>query len=145
MKLKNAGFALAILFCVSMTYAQVTGSGTDHTIPIWSGTTTLGDSPIVSDKGRVGVGTKNLDAQLTVVTTSTTVPAVLGISSATSGSTGGVVGTAASPNGNACSASTMPPRDFHRELWASLTVPQARVSTDTTPPTPATAAQSKDR
>ncbi len=100
MRLKNACFALSMIVWLSTAYAQVTGSGTDHIIPIWTGTTTLADSPIVSDGGRVGIGTSNLNAKLTVLTTSKTLPAVLGTNSASSGSTSGVVGTAASPNGN---------------------------------------------
>ena len=83
MKLKNASFALAILFCVSMAHAQVTGSGTKNDIPVWTGTTTLGNSVISQLAGNVGIGTKKPDAKLDVVTGSTTQPAITGSSAAT--------------------------------------------------------------
>jgi hypothetical protein len=84
MKLKNAWFVLAVVFCVSMASAQVTGSGTNHAIPIWTGTTTLGNSPIFSAGGNVVIGTTSPAGKLTVVTRSTTLPAITG----SSGSTG---------------------------------------------------------
>jgi trimeric autotransporter adhesin len=96
MKLKNACGALAILFCVSTVCAQVTGSGKDHTVPIWTGTTTLADSPIVSAGGNVAIGTDSLDAKLNVVTTSTTASAITGTASATTGTASGIFGSTAS-------------------------------------------------
>ena len=38
-------------------HAQVTGSGVSHYVPMWTGTTTLGDSRIFQDPAGVGVGT----------------------------------------------------------------------------------------
>jgi trimeric autotransporter adhesin len=96
MKLKNACLALAILFCVSTAHAQVTGSGTTDYVPLWTGTTTLGDSGIFQTAGRVGIGTNKPDAKLNVVTTSTTVPAITGNANAKTGTAYGVYGTTAS-------------------------------------------------
>ena len=78
MKFKNASFALAVLFCVSTASAQVTGSGTSHAIPIWTGTTTLGNSAIVSAGGNVAIGTISPNGKLTVVSTSATANAISG-------------------------------------------------------------------
>jgi hypothetical protein len=96
MKLKNACFALTILFGVSIAYAQVTGSGTKNTIPMWTGTTALGNSAIVQTAQGVGIGTKKPAAKLDVESTSTTLPAVVGSNNATAGVTTGVVGSSAS-------------------------------------------------
>jgi len=96
MKLKNACFALAILSCVSVAQAQVTGSGTKNDIPVWTGTTTLGNSVISQSAGNVGIGTKKPDAKLDVVTTSTTAPAITGSANATSGTAAGFLGSTAS-------------------------------------------------
>ena len=106
MKLKNACLALTILSYVSMAHGQVTGSGTEHTIPVWTGTTTLGNSPIVSAGGNVGIGTKSLDAKLDVVTTSTTAPAISGSANATSGSAVGVVGSSANSSAGVAGINT---------------------------------------
>jgi trimeric autotransporter adhesin len=96
MKLKSACFALAIMFCASVAHAQVTGSGTTDYVPLWTGTTTLGDSVIFQTAGRVGIGTKKPGARLDVATTSTTVPAITGSANATSGTAAGVYGSTAS-------------------------------------------------
>lgn len=101
MNLKNACFAMAILFCGSMANAQIPmGSGTKNTIPLWTGTLTLGNSSMVQKGGKIGIGTTNPNAKLDVVTISTTLPAIFGNNVATSGNTDGVFGIAASPNGN---------------------------------------------
>jgi hypothetical protein len=96
MKLNNVCFALAVVFCVSTAYAQVTGSGTENTIPLWMGKTNLGNSGIFQTGGNVGIGTKTPDARLEVVTQSTTVGAITGHAHATSGFAPGVFGTSAS-------------------------------------------------
>jgi hypothetical protein len=100
MKLKNACFVLAIVFCVSAAYPQVTGSGTKNTIPVWTGTTTIGNSVINQAAGKVGIGTKKPNAKLDVETTSTTQPAIIG----SSGSTG-VLGFGTGSNGTGVFAS----------------------------------------
>jgi hypothetical protein len=96
MKLNNACFALAVLFCVSAADAQVTGSGTANTIPVWTGKTTLGNSAISETGGNMSIGTKKPAARLDVATTSATVPAITGSANATSGTDTGVYGTTAS-------------------------------------------------
>jgi hypothetical protein len=58
MKPNNACFALAIVLFMTPAYAQVTGSGTLNTVPLWTGTTTLGNSAIAQKNSNVGIGTK---------------------------------------------------------------------------------------
>jgi trimeric autotransporter adhesin len=102
MKLKNACFMSAAILVVSLANAQVTGSGTKYIVPVWSGTSTLGDSAIVSVDGNVGIGTGTSapTARLDVVTASTTTAAITGNAIATSGTAAGVFGIVASANGN---------------------------------------------
>jgi hypothetical protein len=94
--MKNAFCTFAILFCASMAYAQVTGSGTTDYIPLWASTTKLESSGIFQTGGNVGIGTKKPDAKLDVVTASTTAAAITGTASATSGTAYGVYATTAS-------------------------------------------------
>jgi hypothetical protein len=101
MKFKCACFVLAISFCVVVSHAQVTGSGTTGTIPIWKGKASLGDSKVAQDGGNIGINTKTPGAQLDVENSSTTIPAMIGNSFATTGSTAGVLGLVASPSGTA--------------------------------------------
>ncbi len=100
MKLKGSCLALAILFAVPMAYAQVTGSGTKNTIPVWTGTATLGNSAIVQAAGDVGIGTKKPGAKLEVdIGTSTGLAVFAHATSSTSGATGiGVYGQADGSN-----------------------------------------------
>jgi hypothetical protein len=100
-RLRNAGVALLILLCGSLAYSQVTGSGTAHTVPVWTGTESLGDSRIAQVGGNIGVDTKTPGALLDVENSSTTLPAVIGNSFASTGSTTGVLGLASSPSGTA--------------------------------------------
>jgi hypothetical protein len=94
---------LSILFCVSVAHAQVTGSGTKNTIPVWTGTNTLGNSKIFQIGGNVGVNVNTPGAQLDVESASTTKPAVIGNNFATTGTTTGVQGGISSPHGFAVS------------------------------------------
>jgi hypothetical protein len=71
MKPNNACFALAILLFMTPAYAQVTGSGTLNTVPLWTGTTTLGNSAIFQKGSNIGIGTKAPIYKLHVVTSST--------------------------------------------------------------------------
>jgi hypothetical protein len=101
MKLKNVCFAVAILFCVSTAQAQVTGSGTKNAIPVWTGTTSLGNSSISQASGNVGIGTTTPAAKLHVVNKSTTQAAIKGVNKATTGATDGIFGSTASTTAGA--------------------------------------------
>src|SRR5664279_1028033 len=57
---------LLLMFAAALN-AQVTGSGTINTIPVWINTTTLGNSPIVQKSGNIGIGTKAPTAKLHIV------------------------------------------------------------------------------
>ena len=108
MKLKTVCFALAVVFCLSTAYAQVTGLGTENTIPLWIGKTNLGNSGIFQTGGNVGIGTKAPDAKLGVVTNSTTAPAITGTAIAASGNSIGVTGQSESPRWHRCEGETLP-------------------------------------
>lgn len=70
MKLKHAMQALfVVVFCATGLLAQVGGSGTTHRIPIWTGSTTLGNSRIFQKPTRfMGIGTTNPTADLHILT-----------------------------------------------------------------------------
>ncbi len=89
----------AIVFSVLQTSAQVTGNGTTGTVPIWVGTTKLGNSLIVQSGGNVGIGTKKPTAKFNVVTPSKTAAAIYGNADATSGNASGIFGVSASTTG----------------------------------------------
>jgi hypothetical protein len=95
----GAYLLLTFLLCVSFTNAQVTGSGQNHVVPVWTGTTSLGDSPIVASGGNVAIGTTSVGGKLSVSTASATLPAIYGISLASSGFTNGILGLDLSSNG----------------------------------------------
>src|SRR5689334_5926555 len=46
--------------------ATVTGSGTTNTIPLWTGSSTIGDSSLHQAGGRIGVGTGSPSVALDV-------------------------------------------------------------------------------
>jgi trimeric autotransporter adhesin len=94
-----AAFVAAMVFSVIQTSAQVTGSGTAGTVPVWVGTTKLGNSVIVQSSGNVGIGTKKPSAKFNVVTTSKTAAAIYGNADATSGNASGISGVSASTTG----------------------------------------------
>jgi hypothetical protein len=88
----------------------IAGSGTTDFIPLWTGSSTLGNSLIYQTGGNIGVGTKTPKALLDVASASalgiqSTVPgtqaAVAGIATATTGGTTGVYGQSSDPTGNA--------------------------------------------
>jgi hypothetical protein len=81
-----AASVAAIVLGVVQAPAQVTGSGTVGTVPVWAGTTKLGNSLIVQGGGNVAIGTKKGFAKLHVQTTSKTQPAVIGYNTAKTGS-----------------------------------------------------------
>src|SRR5579859_2102654 len=101
MKAKSICFALTIFLSAAIAHSQVTGSGTLRTLPIWTGKSSIGNSKILQLDGNVGVNTKTPGAQLDVESSSTTEPAVVGNNYATTGSTTGVLGLSASPDGTA--------------------------------------------
>jgi len=99
---------------------QVTGSGTTNTVPEFTGSTTVGDSPIVDFKGHIGIGTITARFPLDIFGGSGTpspsfngpilvlgelrdstnnAVAIEGLASATSGNVAGVSGTTYSPAG----------------------------------------------
>jgi hypothetical protein len=101
MKLKNACFALAIVFGASMAYAQVTGSGTTDFVPLWTGTTTLGNSVIFQAGGKVGIGTATPGTKLSVVSSTPSNSVITGNNTSTSTTTSpiGVLGLSAAQLG----------------------------------------------
>lgn len=101
MKAKSIVLSLAILFSAAMARAQVTGSGTAHTVPLWTGKSSLGNSTVTEMDGNLGINTKTPGAQLDAENPSKTLPAIIGDSFATTGSTTGLLGLANSPSGTA--------------------------------------------
>jgi hypothetical protein len=105
-----AGSRVSSAVAGKLAPATVTGSGTKNFVPLWTGTTTLGNSTIYETGGKVGVGTKTPQAELDVVGSGVrgiqaTVPgtqaAISGIATATSGGTTGTYGQSSDPTGNA--------------------------------------------
>jgi hypothetical protein len=94
-----AAFVATVVFGVVQAPAQVTGSGTKGTVPVWVGTTKLGNSVIVQSAGNVGIGTSKPNAKLNVVSASKTAAAIYGNADATSGNVSGVFGVSASTTG----------------------------------------------
>jgi trimeric autotransporter adhesin len=101
MKLNNVYFALAILFCASMAHAQVTGSGTTDFVPLWTGTTSLGNSAISQKGANVGIGTKTPGTKLSVVGSTATNAVITGKNSAATGAPIGLLGIVGAPSGDA--------------------------------------------
>ncbi|MGA8437720.1 MAG: tail fiber domain-containing protein [Candidatus Sulfotelmatobacter sp.] len=67
MKLESAYLAAAVLCFATMASAQdITGSGTTHYIPTFTGTTTVGDSRIYQDSAGTGINTTAPAATLDV-------------------------------------------------------------------------------
>jgi hypothetical protein len=94
-----AAFIAAMVFSVIQASAQVTGSGTAGTVPVWVGKTKLGNSLIVQSGGNVGLGIKKPLNKLDVVSGTTTAAAISGNAYATSGTGSGVIGLSGSPTG----------------------------------------------
>jgi hypothetical protein len=102
--MKNAGvsFTLAIVFCASLLHAQVGGSGTPGTVPVWKTSTKLGNSALYqATNGNVGLGTTNPTAKLSVTSSSPSGETIIGSNSSTSASTFpvGVAGLSDGPQG----------------------------------------------
>jgi len=100
-KHKRAAFLLMFCLSVALSHAQVTGSGTKNTLPIWTASTTLGNSVIIQNGSNVGIGTNKPSAKLTVSTNSSTGESILGSNYSTSPDTSpiGVLGLSAGPQG----------------------------------------------
>jgi hypothetical protein len=60
------GLALCIAAFVISAAAQVTGTGTSGTVPVFTGTSSVGNSPIAVLGGNVGIGTTNPAYQVMV-------------------------------------------------------------------------------
>lgn len=101
MNYRNVGLAIIFLFWTLLGNSQVTGSGTKNFVPIWTGTTMLGNSAIYQNGNNVGVGTKQPAATLHAVTNSASGFAILGQNTSTAQTTFpvGVVGLASAPMG----------------------------------------------
>jgi hypothetical protein len=80
-----AVFFVALVLGAMQSPAQVSGSGSPGTLPIWTGSTTLSNSMILQISGHVAIGTAAPSAKLHVQTTSLTQPAVTGYVTAKTG------------------------------------------------------------
>ena len=60
------GLGLALM-AMSAAAQTVTGSGTTNTVPVFTGTSTVGNSPITVSGGNVGIVTTNTGAKLNIV------------------------------------------------------------------------------
>ncbi len=113
MKRAIAGLFPIALFWVAFSHAQVTGSGTTNTIPVWTGPNSLGNSMITQTGTNVGIGAISSGARFTVLTGNGSGQAILGdnasgatntipvgVAGVSSGSLGvGVYGQASSTTG----------------------------------------------
>lgn len=77
-KLFWSGMLATNILCASLM-AQVTGSGTKNNIPLWTGTTSIGNSIIKQKNGDIAIGTNTPNAKLHVqVTTGTPIAGYTG-------------------------------------------------------------------
>jgi len=67
-----------ITSCIGLAGAQVSGSGTANTIPVWTGKTSLGNSQIIQSGTNVGIGGTSSGARFYVVTSNGSGQSVLG-------------------------------------------------------------------
>lgn len=67
MKMAGVLSCFVLGVCAPALFAQtVTGSGTANTVPVFTGASTAGNSPISVSSGNVGIGTTNPGAALTI-------------------------------------------------------------------------------
>jgi hypothetical protein len=78
MKRSLAGLFLILSLFTLLAQAQVSGHGTANTIPIWTGSTSLGNSAITQSGSNVGIGGTSSGARLNVISTTAGGQAVLG-------------------------------------------------------------------
>lgn len=91
-----------VLICSAFGFAQVGGSGTPNTVPLWTGTTSLGNSAITQSSGNIGIGgPANSGGKLNVYTSNASGEAILGDNLSTSETTFpvGVIGLSAGLQG----------------------------------------------
>jgi len=102
MKVVHLSLAIVLCLCASLAAAQVGGSGTANTIPIWTDSKTLGNSILFqTPTGLVGIGTTKPSAKLHVTASSNNGQIILGrnLSTSENGSPLGVVGISNGPFG----------------------------------------------
>jgi len=101
MRYGRGGIGLVLWLAVPLAIAQVGGSGTPNTVPLWTATKTLGDSAMVQNNGNIGIGTTKAGSKLTVVTSSNSGQAILAKNTSTSQNTFplGIVGLSSGPLG----------------------------------------------
>lgn len=100
--MKRAARSVLILLCAAPGFAQVGGSGTPNTVPLWTNTTTLGNSAITQNAGNIGIGgAPNGGAKFSVFTANASGEAILGnnLSNATTTFPVGVIGLSAGLQG----------------------------------------------
>jgi len=111
MNLKYVCVVLAVLVTGSMAQTQgtgseaqnigvVSGSGTPNSIPMWTGTFSLGNSILFQGGGNIGIGTKRPGGKLDVENNSSTQSAIFAQNASTTGNINGVFGITNSPQGN---------------------------------------------
>jgi len=106
------GFTASYLAARMGNPAAITGTGTAGTVPLWTGSTALGNSEILQSSGNVGIGRVSPNTKLVVEnasgagivgssssTTTNTAIGVQGQELATTGKTTGVVGLVSSDAG----------------------------------------------
>ena len=67
MRKQMMGLAFCIAAFAMSAAAQVTGTGTSGTLPVFTGTSTLSNSPISVSGSNVGIGTTNPGSLLEIV------------------------------------------------------------------------------
>ena len=58
MRHNTTWIGILLLMWATAVYAQVGSTGTTDTIPLWTNSTTLGDSLVFQSSGNIGIGTK---------------------------------------------------------------------------------------
>jgi len=76
MKGKSVCIGFAVVLCISISSAQVTGSGTKGAVAVWTGSTSIGNAPIAAVNSNIGIGTTKPGAKLDVESTSSTKPTI---------------------------------------------------------------------